>query len=61
MNIVIEIVLVLLLLRGIIQVSIGLCQILAGVVAGVAGGILFSAATLLHWLILLWRAAFPRQ
>lgn len=59
MIVVIEIALALFVLRGLFRVGIGLLQIMAGITAGIVGVILLSTATVLHWLVLLWKTAFP--
>lgn len=61
MVLLIEIAVALLVLRGLFRVGIGLFQIVTGVAAGIVGVILLSTATVLHWLVLLWKTAFPRS
>lgn len=61
MIILFQIVLTALVLRAMFQVGLGVCQVAAGLTAGILATVLYGAATLLHWLVLLWTTAFPKE
>jgi hypothetical protein len=61
MMLLLQVVLAVLLLRALIQTGLGLLQIAMGLAAGVVAAAFYCAATLLHWLVLLFQTAFPRQ
>lgn len=46
--------------KGLVEVSIGIGQILAGLICGVAGGCLFLIASIFEGLGTLWQIAFPK-
>ena len=61
MIIALQIIFALLLLRAIFSVCLGVCQMVAAGTALLLAAGFYAAATLLHWLVLLWVTAFPKQ